>query len=54
MINDKITKHRKNKSIEELKRKADKARRKGWFTVEEIDYAEVEAEYLVKLFGYNK
>ena len=36
--NPEINNHRISKPLHELQRKRDKARRKGWWTVEDIDY----------------
>lgn len=38
-LTDRMSRYRQNKSIEELKRKAKKARRKNFFTQEDIDLA---------------
>jgi hypothetical protein len=52
-MSERIDKYRKSQSVEELKRKRDKAwRRQGLWTQEDIDYAEVSAREILKKFGF--
>ena len=46
-----IAKYRRIQPIEELERKAIKARRKGFFTVEDIDLAHAEGKRLYLVFN---
>jgi hypothetical protein len=54
MKNEKITSHRRSKTVEELKMKRDKAMRKGFFTVEDIDYAIAYGRKIEGLFNEVK
>lgn len=45
---EKFKKYRLKQPIKEFERKAKKARRKGIWTVEELDLAEAEAKELIK------
>lgn len=49
--NDLIRERRLAQPLEELRRKQKKARRRGIWTQEDIDYAEMEAEEMVKFFN---
>lgn len=45
-----IDEHRQHQTLDELERKAKKARRPGWWTQEDIDLAKAEAREMVKFF----
>ena len=53
MAHEKIIQHRINKPLEELKRKAQKARRRAIWTVEELDLAAARAEILKRFVSNN-
>lgn len=52
-VKDKLSAYRRRKPIEELVRKAKKAKRKGIWTQEEVDLAIAEGERLSKLFQHE-
>lgn len=51
-LTDRMSRYRQDKPIEELERKASKARRKRYFTQEDIDLAIAEGRRKFNLFNH--
>lgn len=51
MSHPKIVDHRRSKPLEELKRKARKAKRRGFWTIEELDYSKAWGGYIGAILG---